>query len=84
MCFTGIGTTGIFTVVACKLMDSPPDLLVNFTFAVPRLSFKVHVFGDILDATVDSIPVNGENVEVTQTFTSLGNEIDDWGEPGAR
>ena len=26
------------------------------------------MFGDILDATIESIPVNGENVKVTQTF----------------
>ena len=36
---------------------------------------KIQAFGDILDATVDSIAVNGENVEVTQTFTYLGSLI---------
>ena len=30
---------------------------------------KVQAFGDILDATVESIPVIAEKVEVTQTFT---------------
>ena len=33
--FTGIGTAGKFTVVTCKFIDSPPDLLNNFTFALP-------------------------------------------------
>ena len=32
---------------------------------------KVQAFGDILD----SIPVNGENLEVRQTFTYLGSVI---------
>ena len=36
---------------------------------------KVAAFGVILDATVDSIPVNGEYVGVTQTFTYLGSVI---------
>ena len=43
-----------------------------------RLSWiktKVHAFVDVLDATVESIPVISENVEVTQTFTYLGSVI---------
>ena len=31
----GIGTTGMFIVVTCKFIDSPSDLLINFTSAVP-------------------------------------------------
>ena len=56
---------------------------------------KVQAFGDIMDATIESRPVSGENVDVTQTFTYLGSvlylstsyelkSIDDWDEPGAR
>ena len=30
---------------------------------VSRIKTKVQTFGDILDATVESIPVNGEDVE---------------------
>ena len=37
-------------------------------FGVFWIKTKVHAFGDILDATVESIPVRGENVEVTQTL----------------
>ena len=37
---------------------------------------EVQAFGDILDGTVESIPVNGENVEVTQMFTYLDRVID--------
>ena len=37
---------------------------------------KVQAFVDILDATVESILVSCENVEVTQTFTYLGSVID--------
>ena len=36
---------------------------------------KFQALGDILDANVESIPVSVENVEVTQTFTYLGNVI---------
>ena len=36
---------------------------------------KVQAFVDILNATVESIPVNSENVEVTQTFTYFGRVI---------
>ena len=35
----------------------------------------IQALGDILDAIVESIPVNGENVDVTQTFTYLGSVI---------
>ena len=61
---------------------------------VSWIKTKVQVFGDILDATVESIPVNAEIVEITQTFTYIGSvihsstanqmSIDDWDEPGAR
>ena len=30
---------------------------------------KVQSFGNILDATIESIPMSGENVEFTQTST---------------
>ena len=36
---------------------------------------KIQAFGDVLEATVESIPVNGENREITQAFTYLGNVI---------
>ena len=36
---------------------------------------KVQAFGDILDATVESIPGSGENVEITQTFTYISSVI---------
>ena len=36
---------------------------------------KVQAFGDILDATVELIPVNAGNVGVTQTFTYLSSVI---------
>ena len=42
---------------------------------VSWIKTKVRASGDILDATVESIPVNGENVEVKQTFTYLGSVI---------
>ena len=33
---------------------------------------EVHAFGEILDVTIESIPVSGENVEVTQSVTYFG------------
>ena len=38
-------------------------------FRVSWIETEVRVFGDILVATIVSIPVSGENVEVTQMFT---------------
>ena len=36
---------------------------------------KVHAFADILDTTIETMPVSGENVEVTQTSTYFGSAI---------
>ena len=40
---------------------------------VSWIKTKVQVFGDILDANIESILVSGENVKVRQTFTYLGS-----------
>ena len=42
---------------------------------VSWIKTKVQAFGDILDATIESIPLTGQNVEVTQMFTYLGSVI---------
>ncbi len=36
---------------------------------------KIQAFNDILDAAVLSVPVCGEDVEVTERFTYLGSDI---------
>ena len=36
---------------------------------------KIQAFIDILDAAILSVPVCGEDVDVTERFTSLGNDI---------
>ena len=36
---------------------------------------KVQAFNDILDAAILSVPVCGEEVDVTERFTSLGSDI---------
>ena len=36
---------------------------------------KVQAFGDILDATIESIPVSGENLAVTPMFTYISSVI---------
>ena len=42
---------------------------------VSWIKTKVQAFGDILVATVKLIPVGGENVDFTQTFTYLSSVI---------
>ena len=42
---------------------------------VSWIKTEVQAFGDILDATIESIPVSCVNVEVTPTFTYLGSVI---------
>ena len=44
------------------------DLNASVTF-IGVVKTNVQAFGDILDTTIESIPVSGKNVEVTQTFT---------------
>ena len=36
---------------------------------------KIQAFNDILDAAVLSVPICGEDVEVTERFTYLGSDI---------
>ena len=36
---------------------------------------KIQAFNDILDAAVMSVPVCGEDVEITERFTYLGSDI---------
>ena len=36
---------------------------------------KIQAFNDILDADILSVPVGGEDVEVTERFTYLGSDI---------
>ena len=36
---------------------------------------KIQTFNDILDADLLSVPVCGEDVEVTERFTDLGSDI---------
>ena len=36
---------------------------------------KIQAFNDDLDAAILSVPVCGKNVEVTERFTFLGNDI---------
>ena len=36
---------------------------------------QIQAFNDILDTAILSVPVCGEDVEVTERFTYVGNEI---------
>ena len=66
-------------VETIEVLAGPLDLLSEeaepLGFRVSWIKTKVQAFDDIPDATVESIPVNGGNVEVTQTFTYLGSVI---------
>ena len=42
---------------------------------VSYVKMKKHIFLDILDAAILSVPVCGEDVEVTERFTYLGSDI---------
>ena len=42
---------------------------------VSKVKTKMQVFNDILDAAILSVPVFGEDVEVTERFTYLGSDI---------
>ena len=63
------------TEVPAEALDSLSVEAEPLGLRVSWIKTKVKAFVDILDATVESIPVNGENVEVTQTFTYLGSVI---------
>ena len=42
---------------------------------VSLVKTKIQAFNDILDAAILSIPVFGEDVEVSERFTFLGSDI---------
>ena len=44
-------------------------------FRVSWVKTKIQAFNDILDVAVLSVPVCGEDVEVTERFTYLGSDI---------
>ena len=69
-------------VIFAKTTEVPTGALDSLTeegkplgLRVSWITTKVEAFGDILDAAVETILVKGENVEVTQTFTYIGNVI---------
>ena len=47
----------------------------RWDYGFPGSKTKIQAFDDILDGAILSIPVCGEDVEVTDRFTSLGNDI---------
>ena len=63
------------TEVLAAALDSLSEVAGSLGLRASWIKTKVQAFGDILDAIVESIPVNGENVDVTQTFTYLGSVI---------
>ena len=50
-------------------LDSLNEEVQPLALRVSRIKTKFQAFGDILVATVESIAVNVDNDEVTQTFT---------------
>ena len=59
------------TEVLAGALDSLSEGAEPLGLRVSCIRTKVQAFGDILDVTIESIPVSGENVEVTKTFTNL-------------
>ena len=62
-------TTEVLAVALESLSEEADPLGLRVSW----VKTKVQAFGDILDATTESIPVNGENVKDAQTFTCLGS-----------
>ena len=42
---------------------------------VSSVKTKIQAFNDVLDAAILSLPVCGEDLEVTERFTDLGSDI---------
>ena len=63
------------TEVLAGALDLLSEEAEPLELRVSWIKTKVQAFGDILHATVESIPVSGKNVEVSQTFTYLGSVI---------
>ena len=61
--------------VLAVALDSLSEDAEPFGLRVSWIKTKVQAFGDILNATVESISVNGENVEITQNLTYLNSMI---------
>ena len=57
------------TEVLAGALDSLSEEAEPLGLRVSWIKNKVQAFGDILDATLESIPLMSENVEFTQTFT---------------
>ena len=64
-------TTDVFAGTPDSLSEKAEPLGLR----VSLITTKVQAFGDILNRTVESIPVNDENVKVTQMFTYLDSVI---------
>ena len=59
---------------ALKVLNEEPELL---GFWVSWVKTKIRAFNDIVDVAILSVPVCGEDVEVTERFTYLGSDIHD-------
>ena len=49
--------------------------LSHWDYGFPGVKTKIQAFNDILDAAILSLPVCGEDVEVTERFTYLYSDI---------
>ena len=63
------------TKVLADALDSLREEAEPFGLRVSWIKTKFQAFGDILDATIESIPVNSEDVEISQTLTYFGSVI---------
>ena len=58
-----------------EALESLSDEAELLGLRVSWIKTNAHAFGEILDPMIESIPVSGENIENTDTFTHLGSVI---------
>ena len=72
-------TVGCIFAETTEVLEGALDTLREeaepLALRVSWIKTEVQAFGDILDATVESFSLSGENVDVTQTSTYLGSVI---------
>ena len=63
------------SVIFAETLDILLGALEMLGLWVSWVKNKIQAFNDIFDAAILSVPVSGEDVEVTERFTYLGSDI---------
>ena len=81
MCITDLdfGNDAVILAETIETLAEALETLIEVSeplgLRVSWIKTKIQEFGDILAAAVDSPPLAGENVDVVETFTFLGNGL---------